>query len=233
MQTAAGQERWLHVFPAKNGLEFGTAHIHPSADGRTIDVYGPYTAPGYEYGVFLTTLDLSKLELAPPQLFPCPADTTRKLREMGYLDERKFMIAADRAQYVCNELSDGAIVLTGYLVNAVWETATDAQADYSYMQYYGGPILNYFIKDGKASVGVIYRDQPETRASGFITIPYGNELICIYTDYADNIHSDRPWQHYATVGFGNPVLACAVITVAGKVTGREKLADTDGSLRFF
>jgi hypothetical protein len=102
----------------------------------------------------------------------------------------------------------------------------------SYNTYYAGPILNLFIKEGKCRFGVVYRNQEMGHGSAPLIVPYGDKLVCIYSDSEKGLDSDKPEHTDKRRDAGELVLAVAVIGNDGSIISRKKLSDRPGSSVF-
>ena len=237
LQNARGREKWINMEPMKDGLEAGVAFMYLSHAGGKIYVFGPCTADKFDRGVFLTTLDVDKMRLAPAEIYPYPVDVLTKLEKMDYVDKKHSDVMVKRISYDLNELSDGSVVLTGYPVDVESNTyykATGMDAGTTTrIHEYAGPLVNLFIKDGKCAAAVIPRSQEQSVELDFIAIPYNDKLICIYNDNEKSIESDDPKINGKRYRVDDLVLAYAVMGSDGTIIERKKLGDKQGKLAYF
>ena len=237
LQNARGREKWINIEPMKDGLEAGVVFMHLSPVGGKIYVYGPCAADKFDRGVFLMTLDVDKMRLAPAEIYPYPMDVITKLEKMDYVDKKHSDVMVKRIYYDLNELSDGSVVLTGYPVDveshAYYKASRMDAGTTTKINDYAGPLVNIFIKDGKCTTAVIPRSQEQSVESDFIAIPYKDKLICVYNDNEKSIGSDDPKINGKRYRVDDLVLAYAVIGSDGTIIERKKLGDKQGKLAYF
>ena len=238
LRNAAGKEAWPAVNTMQDGLEAGTIFMQESKDNTKMYLYGLCDADNHEEGVFLTTVDGTKLKLGKPAVYLYPEDIGKNLHKLDYGEKHHGAYTVKPTYYACTELSDGTIALTGYPINVIHHSYTNnvgvmAGNTTNSTEHFAGPLLNIFFKNGKGSMGVIYRDQEMTAASAFITVPYGDKLVCIYNDSEKSLGSDDLRVNGRRYEIGDLVLAYAVIGSDGTVISRKKVADKDGHLSFF
>jgi hypothetical protein len=238
LQNTSGKEAWLTVRTMQDAQESGALFLHPSKDNTKMYLYGICVGEHLDEGVFLTTADAMKLKLGNPQVFAYPPDLREKLHKMDYADKDHGNLSVKRAYYLFNELEDGTVALTGYPINIVNRTRTEmigmnAGRTTAVVDHFAGPIVNIFIKNGKCSFGVIYRNQEMTAASELIAIPYKDKLVCIYNDSPKSIGSDDLRVIDKKYDAGDLVLAAAVVGNDGVVVSRNKIADKTGRACYF
>jgi hypothetical protein len=238
LQNTSGKEAWLTVRTMPDGLEGGNFFLQPSKDNTKMYLYGVCGGEKSDEGVFLTTADAAGLKLGMPEVFRYPLDIREKLHKMDFADKSRGTYTIQSPDYICNELEDGTLTLSGYPTVLIRKMKMGSMGmdrgqmvpDY---EYYAGPILNVFIKDGKSSFGVIYRNQEMSVASRIIAIPYKDKLVCIYNDSPKSIGSDDLRVIDKKYDPTDLVLAAAVIGNDGTVTNREKIADKTGRSFYF
>jgi hypothetical protein len=237
VQNIGGKEGWLAFRPMQDATEAGLLWVKPSRDNAKVYVYGIALGQEWEEGVLLATVDAAKLKLANPQVFPYPLQLREKLYKMDFANKKHGNLEVSNAFYLSSELEDGTLVLTGY----PQRIATHSHMSMTGMnggttttsEVYAGPIINIFIRNGKSSFGVIYRDQTMTNASMMIPIPYHDKLVCIYNDNEKSIGSDDLRINGKGYEMKDLVLAVAVIGNDGTIISRKKLATKQGNLTFF
>jgi len=237
-QTAAGKDAWPELRIPDDVTNAGLLWVRASRDNSKVYVYG--IAKGdmrmeREVGILEATVDVAKLRLSNVKFFPYPEDLLERLHKMDYAEKNHGNLVVKNAFYSSNELEDGTLALTGYPED-IEQSAPTSHVDGSMSQrtyVHAGPIINIFIKDGKANFGVIYRSQEMTNASMFIAAPYHNKLVCIYNDNEKSINSDDPHVNGKKYDLKELVLAVAVMGSDGTVISRKKLADKQGHLSFF
>ena len=148
---------------------------------------------------------------------------------MDYTQKHRDHLIIKDIFYRSNLLDDGTLVLTGFPTDRETSILPSATVTNSY----GGPILNIFIKDEKSALGVIYRNQQLTQASSPVTIPYGNKLVCIYTDSEKGIASDDAHTSDKVKHEDDLILAMAVLNSDGTIASKKKLSDRAGDANFF
>ena len=238
IQSAAGKDAWPELRIPDDVTNAGLLWVRPSRDNSKVYVYG--IAKGdmrmeREVGILVATVDVAKLRLSNVKFFPYPQELREKLHKMDYAEKHHGNLEVKNAFYASNELEDGTLALTGYPED-IEQSAPRTHVDGSTSQatyIYAGPIINIFVKDGKANFGVIYRNQEMTNASMFIAAPYHNKLVCIYNDEENSISSDDPHVNGKKYDLKELVLAVAVLGSDGTVISRKKLADKQGHLSFF
>jgi hypothetical protein len=237
VQNTNGKEAYMIFRQMQDVLEPGLTWVKPSRDNTKVYVYGIVRGERLEEGVFLATVDAQKLRLSNPQVFSYPQDLREKLHQLDYAEKNHGSLGVKNAFYMCNELDDGTLALTGYpeAINTSHHmpmTNMDG-AGTDVIEVYAGPIINIFIKNGKAGFGVIYRSQAMSNASMVIPIPFHDKLVCIYNDNEKSIASDDLHVNGKKYEMRDLVLACAVIGSDGTVISRKKLADKAGHLSYF
>jgi len=238
VQNTDRKEAYLSFRTMQDALEAGMLWLKPSKDDTKMYVYGICTGEKLDEGVLLTTVDAAKLKLGKPQVVPYPQDLREKLEKMDFAEKNHGNLSVKKAYYVCNELEDGTLALTGYPINTIRRDRTEmigmnAGSTSTVVENYAGPIINIFLKDGKSSFGVIYRNQAMSNASGVVVIPYHDKLVCIYNDNEKSIVSDDLRVNGKKYDLSDLVIASAVVGSDGTVISRKKLADKEGHLCYF
>ncbi|HLZ88000.1 MAG TPA: hypothetical protein VKQ52_12185, partial [Puia sp.] len=236
VQNSSGKEGFLSFRANPDGGEPGKLSLQLSKDYGKAFVYGASSTEQLEEGVVLVTVDADGIKLGKPQLCSFPAELKDRLRKMDYTVKRHDPEVEKGVSYKSAILEDGTVVLTGFpedhenhapMISPGQHFASSISRDYA------GPIFNIFIKDGKSSLGVIYRNQRLSPASIPIAIPYGNKLICIYTDSEKGIASDDPHTNDKVKDESDLVLAMAILNSDGTIISKKKLAAPVGSANFF
>jgi len=230
VQNTDRKEAYLTVDNMQDGLAPGMLSLKTSKDNTKMYIYGDCAGDKLDEGVMLTTVDAAKLKLGRPQVFPYPQDLREKLEKMDFAEKSHGNITVKGVSYVCNELEDGTLALTGFPTNKI---VTQYVSNNVSVESYAGPIINIFLKNGKSSFGVIYRNQERTNTSGVIAIPYHDKLVCIYNDNEKSIASDDLRVNGKKYDISDLVIASAVVGSDGTVISRKKLADKDGHLCYF
>jgi hypothetical protein len=229
VQNVAGKVGFLSFRANADGVEAGRLGFQLSKDQQKVFVYGPSSSEHLEEGVILATVDATGMKLGKPQLCPFPAELKERLKKMDYTEKHRDHLIVKDIFYHSNVLDDGTVVLTGFPIDRETSILPSATITNSY----GGPILNIFIKDEKFALGVIYRNQQWTQASSPVTIPYGDKLVCIYTDSEKGIASDDAHTNDKVKHEDDLVLAMAVLNSDGTIVSKKKLADRAGGANFF
>ncbi len=236
IQNAAGKEKFLS-FPADaDGAEPGKLGFQLSKDQQQVYVYGSSSSEHLEEGVVLATVDAIGMKLGKPLLCPFPAELKERLKKMDYTQKHRDHDIMKDVYYGSNVLDDGTLVLTGFPTDREARTPIMSPGQHYAAATgvaYGGPILNIFIKDANPTVSVIYRNQKLSQASVPITFPYGNKLVCIYTDSEKGITSDDAHTNDKVKDEDDLVLAVAVLNSDGTIVNKKKLADRAGGANFF
>jgi hypothetical protein len=238
VQNNSGKEGYLNFKTMQDGLESGTLFLKVSKDNSKVYVFGATVGEFLEEGVFLATVEPALLRLGKPELFSYPQEVREQLYGMDYADKHHGSYSVKRADFLCNELEGGSVVLTGYPINTVTRQERDLMKPndligHTVTDRYAGPIINIFIKEGKCNFGVIYRNQEMTSASGEIVIPYQDKLVCIYNDSEKSIASDNRKINGKRYDSGDLVLAEAVLASDGSLISKKKIAGRDKKLSYF
>lgn len=236
VRNAGGREGFLPFRATSDEGEPGTLSLGLSKDNAKIFVYGASSAEHLEEGVVLASVDGDGIKLGKPQLFPFPKELKDRLHKMDYTQKHPSPESQKEVYYESNVLEDGTVVLTGFPVDHENHAPMLSPGQHyasSVSKDYAGPVINIFIKDGKSNVGVIYRNQKLSAASVPVTNPYGDKLICIYTDSEKGISSDDPHTNDKVRDEDELVLAVAILGSDGTIMSKKKLADRVGGANFF
>jgi hypothetical protein len=191
IQKIDNTERVLDVEAWGSEAEFRNARFQVSNDQAKIYVFGDYPGEIANAGIWISEIQVDKLNIAKPKTFPYPEDFKKRVCAMGFGDRKKSNYGIWDADLQLAEFENGDIAIAGSPLHQHFVAASDNHGQLqSSASFLVGPVMTAFIKGSASTFTMIPRTQHHNSGSKSLFIPYNDKLVVIYNDFEKYINEN-------------------------------------------